>query len=75
MGWAIDRSLRVSQGTAKMITGLKKAHLLRCARPISRQRTRVRLRSSIFARLASGHFLNSLGQQGLSCSWFVFMLV
>jgi hypothetical protein len=31
-----------------------------CARPISRQRTRVRLRSSIFARLASEIFLSSL---------------
>jgi hypothetical protein len=35
---------------------LKKAHLLRCARLISRQRTRVRLRSSICARLASEPF-------------------
>jgi hypothetical protein len=40
---------------------LKKTHMLRCARPISRQRTgRVRLRSSIFARLASEIFLSSL---------------
>src|SRR5262249_34060706 len=40
---------------------LKKTHMLRCARPISRQRTRrVRLRSSIFARLASEVFLSSL---------------
>ena len=35
---------------------LKKTHMLRCARPISRQRTGVRLRSSVFARLASGSF-------------------
>ena len=35
-------------------------HMLRCARPISRQRTtRVRLRSSIFACLASEVFLSS----------------
>src|SRR5215813_8008575 len=39
---------------------LKKPHMLRGARPISRQRTRVRLRSSIFARLASESFLSSL---------------
>ena len=40
---------------------LKKTHRLRCARPISRQRTRiVRLRSSAFARLASEIFLSSL---------------
>jgi len=40
---------------------LKKTHMLRCARPISRQRTRrVRLRSSTFARLASEIFLSSL---------------
>jgi NitT/TauT family transport system substrate-binding protein len=43
---------------------MKKADLLRCARPISRQRTRVRLRSSIFARLASRTFLIGL-QNGL----------
>ena len=36
---------------------LKKPHMLRCASPISRQRTiRVRLRSSVFARLASESF-------------------
>ena len=36
--------------------------MLRCTRPISRQRTgRVRLRSSTFARLASEIFLSSLG--------------
>jgi len=40
---------------------LKKTHMLRCAQPISRQRTRrVRLRSSIFARLASEILLSSL---------------
>jgi hypothetical protein len=40
---------------------LKKPHTLRCTRPISRQRTiRVRLRSSIFVRLASEIFLSSL---------------
>jgi hypothetical protein len=40
---------------------LKKTHMLRCARPILRQRTRrVRLRSSIFAGLASEIFLSSL---------------
>ena len=40
---------------------LKKPHMLRCARPISRQRTRrVRLRSSIFVRLTSEVFLSSL---------------
>jgi hypothetical protein len=39
---------------------LKKAHLLRCDRPISRQRTRVRLRSSIITRLAPETFLTSL---------------
>src|SRR5262249_44002188 len=39
---------------------LKKTHMLRCARPISRQRTRkVRLRSSTFACLASEIFLSS----------------
>jgi hypothetical protein len=43
---------------------LKKTHMLRCARPISRQRTRrVRLRSSIFARLASEIFLSSLQRE------------
>jgi hypothetical protein len=36
---------------------LKKAHLLRCARPDSLQRTtRVRLRSSTIARLAAEPF-------------------
>ena len=43
---------------------LKKAHMLRCARPISRQRTtRVRLRSSIFVRLAFEIFLSSLRER------------
>ncbi len=37
--------------------------MLRCARPISRQRTGVRLRSSIFARLASEILLSSLQKQ------------
>jgi hypothetical protein len=40
---------------------LKKTHMPRCTRPISRQRTgRVRLRSSTFARLASEISLSSL---------------
>ena len=44
---------------------LKKIHMLRSTRPISRQRTiRVRLRSSIFVRLASEIFLSNL-QEGV----------
>ena len=41
---------------------LKKTHMLRCAQSISRPTymPRVRLRSSIFARLASEAFLSSL---------------
>jgi hypothetical protein len=40
---------------------LKKTHMLRCARPTrSNVPQRVRLRSSIFARLASEIFLSSL---------------
>jgi hypothetical protein len=40
---------------------MKKTHMLRCARPTSRQRTTgVRLRSSAVARLASEIFLISL---------------
>jgi hypothetical protein len=43
---------------------LKKIHMLRCSRPISRQRTRrVRFRSSIFVRLASEIFLSNLQER------------
>jgi hypothetical protein len=38
----------------------EKTHMLRCTRPIARQRTKVRLRSSTFVRLASELFLSSL---------------
>jgi hypothetical protein len=43
---------------------LKKTHMLRCTRPISRQTTRrVRLRSSVFVRLASEIFLSNLQER------------
>jgi NitT/TauT family transport system substrate-binding protein len=47
---------------------MKKADLPRCTRPISRQRTRVRLRSSLFARLASRPFWIGLQNGWLSAA-------
>src|SRR5919109_4169504 len=59
--------MRRSKPGAKASWLLKKAHMLRCARPISRQRTRrVRLGSSTFARLASEIFLSSLQSEFFS---------